>query len=400
MRITRISVVLTAALLLGLPAISQGAAAKLGAKCAKINSISGSLICKKSGNKLTWQRKVVAKPTPQPAISPTPSPSAQSTPTVTPTPAPEPTGPSAPITFDNLDSKWTASIARKNLADEYAKLTQPKSAAIYHVGPTVKEDLYAEEKRLLTIAERMFSGYYNPTKFDVLMYSEKDGTWADEVKSKLSNDTQWSISRDIANNPYGCNFAGATFTKDGGSMYSMCLDTKGRGINDKQTSIHEYFHLVQQKYSLNKMSCWLVEGSATYFGVALGVDGEDPTGKSTTTFLNQLANQYNPGGSRNQGSASKLRAQILTDAGAVKVMQDLEVNPGRDVDCLSYAAYSVGAIATEALIGAKGFKAYMDFVSTFPTTIDWKSDFAKSFGLTPNEFYLKLAPYLRARLAG
>jgi hypothetical protein len=42
----------------------------------------------------------------------------------------------------------------------------------------------------------------------------------------------------------------------------------------------------------------------------------------------------------------------------------------------------------------------MDFVSTFPTTIDWKSDFAKSFGLTPNEFYLKLAPYLRARLAG
>jgi hypothetical protein len=153
MRITRISVVLTAALLLGLPAISQGAAAKLGAKCAKINSTSGSLICKKSGNKLTWQRKVVAKPTPQPAISPTPSPSAQSTPTIspTPTPAPEPTGPSAPITFDNLDSKWTASIARKNLADEYAKLTQPKSAAIYHVGPTVKEDLYAEEKRLLTI---------------------------------------------------------------------------------------------------------------------------------------------------------------------------------------------------------------------------------------------------------
>jgi len=400
MRITRISVVLTAALLLGLPAVSQGAAAKLGAKCAKINSISGSLICKKSGNKLTWQRKVVAKPTPQPAISPTPSPSAQSTPTISPTPAPEPTGPSSPITFDNLDEKWTAWVARQNLAQEYAKLKQPNSAAFYHIGPTVREDQLLEEKRLLTLAERMFSNYYSPAKFDVLIYSEKDGAWADEEKSQLSNDTQWSISRDIANNPYGCNFAGATMTKNGGSMYSMCLDTKGRGINDKQTSIHEYFHLVQQKYSLNKMSCWLVEGSATYFGVALGVDGEDPTGKSTTVFLNQLANQYNPGGPRNQGSVTKLRTQILTNPGAVKVMQDLEINPGQDVDCLSYAAYSVGAIATEALIGAKGFKAYMDFVSTFPTTIDWKSDFAKSFGLTPNEFYLKLAPYLRARLAG
>ncbi len=277
---------------------------------------------------------------------------------------------------------------------------QPKSTAIYHVGPTVKEDLFQEEKRLLTIAERMFSGYYNPAKFDVLMYSEKDGPWADEEKSKFSNDTQWSITRDIANNPYGCNFAGATITKDGGSMYSMCLDTKGRGINDKQTSIHEYFHLVQQKYSLGKMTCWMVEGSATYFGVALGVDGEDPTGKSTTIFLNQLTNQYNPGGPRNQGSASKLRARMVTDAGAVKVMQDLEIKPGRDVDCLSYAAYSLGAIATEALIGAKGFKVYMDFVSTFSTTDNWKSEFVKYFELTPDEFYLKLAPYLRARLAG
>ena len=30
---------------------------------------------------------------------------------------------------------------------------------------------------------------------------------------------------------------------------------------------------------------------------------------------------------------------------------------------------------------------------------DWKLDFKKAFGLTPDEFYLKLAPYLRSRLA-
>jgi hypothetical protein len=47
-----------------------------------------------------------------------------------------------------------------------------------------------------------------------------------------------------------------------------------------------------------------------------------------------------------------------------------------------------------------GFKTYMDFVTTFPTTTDWKLDFKKAFGLTPDEFYLKLAPYLRSRLAG
>jgi len=389
---------LTAGMIFCIPGISQAVAAKVGAKCTKVNTTSGSLICKKVNGKLIWQKKPAAKPTPTatPTASPKPTPTA----TPTPTPTPTPTGPSAPITFDNLDPKWTASVARENLADEYARLQQPKSVANFRVGPTVREDLYGEEKRLLTIAERMFSGYYNPARFDVLIYSEKDGIWADEERSQLSSDPQWSIARDIANNPYACNFAGATITKVGTPMYSMCLDTKGRGINDKQTSIHEYFHLVQQKFSINKMSCWLVEGSATYFGVTLGVDGEDPTGKSTTTFLNQLAGQYNPGGPRNLGSAARLRAQISTDAGAVKVMQDLEINPGRDVDCLSYAAYSVGAIATEALIGARGFKSYMDFVSTFPTTSNWKLEFAKSFGVTPDEFYLKLAPYLRSRLAG
>jgi hypothetical protein len=160
MRRKGISVVVAIGLLLAIPSISQGASAKLGAKCTKLNSISGSLVCKKTGNKLTWQKRVTAKPTSAPTASPTP----------TPTPTPEPTAPSSPITFDNLDTKWTASIARQNLTNELARLNQPKSAAIYHVGPTVKEDLYIEEKRLLVIAEKMFSNYYTPTSFDVLMF--------------------------------------------------------------------------------------------------------------------------------------------------------------------------------------------------------------------------------------
>ena len=57
-------------------------------------------------------------------------------------------------------------------------------------------------------------------------------------------------------------------------------------------------------------------------------------------------------------------------------------------------------MVTEALIAVKGYKTYMDFVATFPNKNDWKLEFKKSYGLTPDEFYLKLAPYLRARLAG
>ena len=397
----KISLLLAAGLLLGVPAISQGSVAKVGAKCTKVNAVSGSLICKKVGNKLVWQKKVVAKPSPSasPTASaiPTPSPSASSTPT--PTPTPEPTGPSSPITFDNLDLKWTTLVARQNLAQDFSKLSQPKSTAIFHIAPNVREDLVTEEKRLIAIAERMFSGYFSPTKYDIVMYSEKDGTWADQEIANLVNFPP-TISKDIASNPRECNSAGALINKDGGPVYQMCIDTGGRGINDKQTSIHEYFHLVQFKHSLFDMACWMVEGSATYFGVALGVDGTDSTGKSTTTFLNQLVGQYNPGGPRNGGSASKLREKLSTDSGLLEVLHALEVKPDQTVDCPSLGAYSVGAVVTEALIAVKGYKTYMDFVATFPAKNDWKLEFKKAYGLTPDEFYLKLAPYLRARLAG
>ena len=397
----KISLLLAAGLLLGVPAISQGSVAKVGAKCTKVNAVSGSLICKKVGNKLVWQKKVVAKPSPSasPTASaiPTPSPSASSTPT--PTHTPEPTGPSSPITFDNLDLKWTTVVARQNLAQDFSKLSQPKNTAIFHIAPNVREDLVTEEKRLIAIAERMFSGYFSPAKYDIVMYSEKDGAWADQEIANLVNFPP-TISKDIASNPRECNSAGALINKDGGPVYQMCIDTGGRGINDKQTSIHEYFHLVQFKHSLFDMACWMVEGSATYFGVALGVDGTDSTGKSTTTFLNQLVGQYNPGGPRNGGSASKLREKLSTDSGLLEVLHALEVKPDQTVDCPSLGAYSVGAVVTEALIAVKGYKTYMDFVATFPAKNDWKLEFKKAYGLTPDEFYLKLAPYLRARLAG
>jgi hypothetical protein len=61
--------------------------------------------------------------------------------------------------------------------------------------------------------------------------------------------------------------------------------------------------------------------------------------------------------------------------------------------------YTVGSIATEALIAVKGYKTYMDFVSTFPNTSDWKAEFKKTYGLSAEDFYLKLAPYLRYRIS-
>ena len=383
--------ILGACLMLGAPAISQAANAKLGSKCTTLNSTSGTLICKKVNGKLVWQRKPIAKPKPTPTESPKPTPAA------TPTPTPEPTGPSAPITFDNLDLKWTSSVARNELYAQIAKLTTPKSTVEIISGPNVVLSQLEEEKRLLSIAETLFSKYYQPTSYQIVFFSEKDGEWADQALATYGG-SYTSLVSEIAKSPSSCNFAFATTGKKG-PIYYQCMDTRGRGDNDKQTAIHEYFHLVQQKYKSSSMACWLLEGSATYFGVTLGVDGADKSGATGRKFIEQLAYQYNPGGSSNNPPNSRMRVLAETTEGVVKLMTDLELQPRNQQDnCLTLGAYSGGHIATEALIAVKGFTTYMSFLETLKNGKEWQENFETIFGISTQDFYKKLAPYFKTRI--
>lgn len=389
------------ALIFLVPGISQAATPKVGAKCIKLNSASGSLICKKVGGKLLWQKKVVVKaapaPSPSPIATPTPTPIPTPAPTPTPTPTPEPTGPSSPITFDNLDLKWTSIIARNELNAQIAKLTTPKSTVEIISGPNVVASQLEEEKRLLSIAETLFSKYYQPTSYQVVFFSEKDGAWADQALATYGG-SYGSLVTEIAKWPNGCNFAFATTGKKG-PIYYQCMDTRGRGDNDKQTAIHEYFHLVQQKFKNGSMACWLLEGSATYFGVALGVDGADTSGATGRKFIQQLAYQYNPGGSPSNPPNTRMRDIAQTTEGVVKLLTDLELQPRSPQDnCLTLGAYSGGHIATEALIAVKGFTTYMTFLESLKNGKEWQENFQINFGISTQEFYKKLAPYFKTRI--
>jgi len=399
MRIKLPASLLALTLIFLVPGISQAATPKVGAKCTKLNSASGTLICKKIGGKLVWQKRVIVKaapaPSPSPIAAPTPTPIL--TPTPTPTPTPEPTGPSSPITFDNLDLKWTSIIARNELNAQIAKLTTPKSTVEIISGPNVVASQLEEEKRLLSIAETLFSKYYQPTSYQVVFFSEKDGAWADQALATYGG-SYGSLVTEIAKWPNGCNFAFATTGKKG-PIYYQCMDTRGRGDNDKQTAIHEYFHLVQQKFKNGSMACWLLEGSATYFGVALGVDGADTSGATGRKFIQQLAYQYNPGGSPSNPPNTRMRDIAQTTEGVVKLLTDLELQPRSPQDnCLTLGAYSGGHIATEALIAVKGFTTYMTFLESLKNGKEWQENFQINFGISTQEFYKKLAPYFKTRI--
>ena len=372
------------------PTTSSSAVKKPAAKAVAVKKpVSKKPVAKKPAAK-----KVAVEPTPTPSPSTVVEAPKVVEPTPTPTPKPAPTAPAQPITFENLDLVWTSKVARTEILAEFAKLNKPENAYEIFTGPTVTSGDIVEEKRLLDIATTMFSSYFLPKKYQVVYFSERDANWAEETKTKIGAAYHTTFQSEINKWPFGCNFAFATKGKDSIPVFFSCLDSKvGRTTNDKQTAIHEYFHLVQAKYDWKKMPCWMLEGSATYFGTVLGIDGTDPTGKSSFEFIWQLA--------RNQDTP-KLVENLKNDVGVLEVFKQLDKNAYElgMTSCTSLGAYTVGSIATEALIAVKGYKSYMDFVSTFPITADWKSEFKKAYGLSTDDFYLKLAPYLRYRITG
>lgn len=387
---------LMAGLLVSAPAfgaIKAGAACKQAGK--KATYAGKSYTCVKSGKKLIWNKGVaLKKPTPVSTKLPEPVPIA--TPEPTPSVSPEPTGPSAPITFDNLEVDWVNAEARKKILAYYETTSQVSGAYEVITGPNVVTSQIDEEKRLLDIAARMFSKYFKPDKYQVVFFSENDGTWADNALATYGGGFPSTIVEEIAKDSRGCNFAFATIGKNLTPIYYQCMYTGGRQINDKQTAIHEYFHLVQNKYATKGgIPCWAHEGSPQYFGMVLGVDGSDPSGKSTLIFTRNLTYAFNPGGSSNLPPNRNLIDRIQTLDGFKEVMK---LEEAFNTNCLPLASYAVGSILTEVLIAVKGFESYMDWLMAFKDSTDWKSSFQKVYGIAIDDFYAKAWPYFKARL--
>jgi hypothetical protein len=75
------------------------------------------------------------------------------------------------------------------------------------------------------------------------------------------------------------------------------------------------------------------------------------------------------------------------------MFRDLETFDSQNGDRLSN--YALGGLATEVLVGVWGIDKYMEMV--VGTKEDsWTSSFQSTYGLTPDEFYAKLVPYLKA----
>ncbi len=361
--------------LLGSP-MAQAASAKAGAACSKAGStqvVSGKkFTCVKSGKKLVWNKgvAVVAKPAPTAPV----------------------------ITLDSLDKEWTLKVALANVQNKLKSLPVTNFSPEMIYSPNTAEAEKKIESQLLVPSMQLFQEYFIPSKYQVVMFTNLDGAWADQAISKYGGSFPFKLSDEIAKwstNSNLCNFAFATRTQVGVPIYYECTDTRGlRKWQNYQNPPHEYFHLVQQNLASVPIPAWLHEGSASFFGEAIGFANlKDPLASKREMNLN-TSNDFDPD---NKGfSPSRFRTWTRTsDAAEVtriyKLMEQTSVSNSVGA---KHAYYSIGSIATEVLVAVYGLDGFMKIWPALAYGQSFESAFKSTFGLTPDAFYAKLTPYL------
>ncbi len=397
-------------LLASMTVSAQAATPKAGAACAKAGitqvvkagTKTTKFTCVKSGKKTVWNKGVVtiAKPAPTPTPTQTQEPSPTPTPSATPTPTPTATAPEKPISLDNLDPVWTSRIALEKIKAKLASLPETNLAPEIIASSNTSKTEIDVEKRLLSNAMKMFQEYFAPTKFQVVMFTNLDGAWADQALVTYGGSFPGKVSDEItkqSTNGRYCSFAFATENRSTRvPVYYDCTDTRMlRDWPNFQTPPHEYFHLVHAAVAPVRTPVWLFEGSASFFGEMLGY-------LDSNTVERKLQQGFNTGrgfdpdnvGFDHNRFSNWLKTATATDV--TKIFKILETEPTRPRE--SYAHYSLGSWATEALVATYGVDGYMKLWKNLGAGMTFEIAFKSAFNLTPDEFYVKLTPYLNSRV--
>lgn len=311
-------------------------------------------------------------------------------------------GPAKPISLENLDPVWTSKVALasvKKLQDSNQPLL---GVAEIIPSPTTKQKEVELEKRLLNEAVTTFQKYFLPSKFQVVMFTNLDSTWADEALLRYGGSFPGKVSDEIAKqskNPRRCAFGFATENQTTRvPIYYSCTDTRiDRNVYNYQNPAHEYFHLVHHHLAPVRVPLWLFEGSASYFGEALGYD---EFSNYTQLKLNQgfnTGNEFDPDAKGFDPNRFRNWLKTLTPEESVRIFTILE---GEPQNRSAYAHYSLGSWATEALVASYGVEKYMELWTALGAPKSFNQAFTETFGLSPKSFYEKLTPYLKSRAAG
>lgn len=312
--------------------------------------------------------------------------------TAAPAPAPE-----TALSLDNLDVNRVRQAAYKEVLSAIQSSAAFTPNIFFVIGPSLSESRVASERAGLNMASSFWSDIYKPSQIFIGYVTEKDVDWVDNAYCEKARycptGNNVVVSQVIKNDLPYCSSAQATRNLDGLPFFNQCLGNGSTSLKNKQTGPHEYTHFVQADVSSMHPSVpnWWTEGSADYFGGAIGAYD----GSTYPRTLDQMVHT----------SAFNWVQQDLCDLKSVTetavtacykytYRQASPPGPGSRW-MLAHVSYYQGALATEALIAVYGLSKVKQFMLDVRTK-GFELAFVDSFGITTDAFYEKVSKYVVA----
>jgi len=444
----KLSALLSLTLLVGSLATSQANAADpaAGTKCSKAGTTSilygVKFTCIKSGKKLVWNKGVFQVSKTTTASTPTPSnstaPMAPKAAFKAPIPIKLPVAQTGTITFANIMDHISEIPITAWQSVQDAIATNPPVASItnaVHVGPNTQLDVVGGLPRIQDILlrdQKLWSGFTQVSTFNLLMYNAQDEPWAEEDWKKTAQEKHYFqnvISSEVTRIAGNCQktlspgvFSGPPTSCGGADSTAITnsdeaiLTFSQRGqvsANDPFIAGggivgHEYIHSVQAGQWIGKPSSYCTEQTQDQKCFR---SWDSNWGFSPCWLFEGLPNSAGPMTSSETLPAYQDYRKNLPYGQGPTTVTDYSQSSLRDYlfnqvssTCYSNGSlyrlgYTVGALATEALIAIDGPQAAMALYALGADGQDFPTAFQNVYGISWSDASTILSKVLAAEYA-
>lgn len=312
------------------------------------------------------------------------------------------------LTFDNLDPITTSTTAYSNVNNYIDSLTTAAVKPTLHISTEAGRRDYSIYLQGIDRVSTLWSELVLPNKLNVVLHTEVDGEWADNKQIELTG--EW-LQRDslpsLRMQKWGCNIGGMYLP----GVLLFCVKSykvpanTSEYIGEAHKFSHEYTHFMEMNVK-NWMAhargqgigtrnpCWIEEGFATFYGLAVGSYSSDTAGQYRRQFVRELTYHYDDHRKDPHGTLAKLLVQGNVSE-TKRLFGMLENTPWPCDETEN--AYALGSLAAEALVAVKGQAGMVNFYKASARTGNWRQSFQEAFGITVDNFYEKLTPYLASQ---
>jgi hypothetical protein len=415
-----------------LVASNSYAAVKAGSSCSKagIKSVSAgkTFTCVKSGKKLVWNKGVlipVSKPSPVPTASPT------ATPTSTPVTAIDSVNYKGVMIYgvqgselirradtgifyetDSRKESDFSAIRVKAFNEVNKKLGSREHSNIefvYDIRPSYPPYLIEFVKRELDETAALWNDFFKE-KFTVNVFlgSEKDREYIKKnnwlTRNMPSCFDRWESGRERKFICAGAGFWADNVTRKwAGNLYlgfPSAVDLNNINYEWPMGPKHEFFHIVQD-YAFYRN---LTERPREFHELVQPIHFREGAA-TTVSFLSAFRNLGWSSDALDWWFWQSTRDSrnwrtIRTEAEAVSVMKEMEclktcATPTADDPGRAFSwAYPFGAVMNEWVIGTYGLDGLTKMLDQLVTAKDFNDVTKGAFGLSKDDFYGKIAPYI------